>query len=110
MTVDFESNDWDIDASNPCEYTYEYNQTTTVPPVDAYSPDVAERLCIYSLASYCTASLEIGSNGWDCDICLEEPQMRNITTVEAKDFPTNSAQGFVGYDPIYGPSIVIGMF
>lgn len=34
-------------------------------------------------------------------------QMQNVTIVESVDIFQNSAQGFVGYDPIYGPSIVI---
>lgn len=40
LTVNFAKDvgsDWDIDSSNPCSYTYEYNQTTTVPPIDEYS-------------------------------------------------------------------------
>ena len=49
LTVNFAAavgSDWSIDASNPCSYTYQYNQTTTVPPTDEYSPEVADRLCM----------------------------------------------------------------
>eukprot|EP01083_Nonionella_stella_P041783 113138_1 len=107
LIINFASNDWTIQASNPCSFQYEYNATTTVPPMGVYSPSVAKRLCVYSMATYCSGSLGKGAAAWDCAICLEEPQMKNITIVESTKAFKNSAQGYVAYDPIYGPSIVI---